>query len=168
MPNVFIVMGDAQSGKSTTIRALTGLGPPKKCWNIRKQNNEDIDIYVFSHALQEDDKTKTVNQLLALAKGCNKNILVSLRIGRRNTARGTGYDHIRQFIEQGCNIAQIVVLIVPDENNTRSDGNIINGIEQEFHNEGIDVNPLVIVRRANELYPANAIAAKIRKEWGWL
>lgn len=86
MPNIFIVMGDAGAGKSTTIHSLTGLGRSKRICRIRTENNEDINIYVLINALQEDNDITTVDELLENSNGCG-NILVALRIGGR--VRGT-------------------------------------------------------------------------------
>jgi ABC-type methionine transport system ATPase subunit len=78
MPNIFIVMGNARAGKSTTIRSLTGLGHSRKIWRIRTESNEDINVYVLINALQEDSIIKTVDELLERSNRC-ENILVALK-----------------------------------------------------------------------------------------
>jgi ABC-type methionine transport system ATPase subunit len=155
MPNIYIIMGDANAGKSTIIRALTGMGHPRGDWKIKPMNRPKITIYILSHALQEDVYLKTVKDLLRKSKDCDT-ILVALRIKGRDPVRGSGYYHIREFKKQGCTISQIVVL---------ADAHRQNQIRRELRNIGrLPIAHFFPPQRE----PANAIASKIRKKWKWL
>jgi hypothetical protein len=52
MVNLFIIIGDANSRKSSTIRALTG-AYNSKCYDIQINNKAILNFYVQICALQE-------------------------------------------------------------------------------------------------------------------
>jgi len=52
MKQVFIVIGQSGSRKSSTIRALTGKGNKQEVIQIRKSNKEIINVFVCHTSLQ--------------------------------------------------------------------------------------------------------------------
>lgn len=150
MPNVYIVMGGDKTGKSTIIRALTGYKGRIK-GKLDLTNEQTIDIFICENSLQE--KGITVDDLLKESDGC-ENILVAMHINGR--VRGSAYTLIGNLLKQKCTISQIVSL---------SEKNDWKEIKERLHSIQQLPEPAFFVPFSQS---ANAIAAEIRGQWGWL
>ena len=145
MPNVFIVLGDINTRKSVTIRALTGVYN-KRVMQVATQAG-NIDIFVQIQSLQESEITPQ-NFLTEIAN--RTNVLVPLWVSP-GKGQPDGLQYIKTFINNGCTISQIVVL---GTNNLPY--NLPAGLP----------NPLFIPN--SRTIPPNKIAHQIRRHWGWL
>ena len=147
-------MGNANIGKSTTVRALTGMQNKRsgRNWKIASTKSGKTEFCVLGTSLQEIP----ISQEDFVKKYKNhKNILLTLRI---NPSRynGCGADYVQHFVKCGWNISEIVLLIEEDKP---------QGIRNTLQNIRELPIPLVI---APQIQAANAIAGIIRKRWNWL
>ena len=147
MQDVFIIMGDRNTRKSATIRALTGA--------FRKGEYQvathiiNMDVFVQISSLQESgistqDFIREANQNSCI------NVLVSLWIHQGN-GQPNGLTYIQDFLNAGWNLRDIVVLGI---NNLPY--NLPTGSS----------NPNFIPNSQN--LPANQIASQIRGWWQWI
>ncbi len=166
MRRVFVILGESRSGKSATIRALTGAFR-RGILQVATQDG-NIDIFVQISALQEakirpDGFIDEVNRVEG-----EPDILVALR--PRSTNGGNFPDamsYIAQFEQEGWSIVGIVFL--DSELNA-----LTNALTDELRDryQHLFVVPNSRYIPANEItpryIPANEIAHRIRGEWGWL
>lgn len=149
MSDVWIIMGNTRTKKSATIRALTGAF--KKGYYDIATNSGVIRMYVQISALQE---SKITPKNFISSHRNDKHILLSLWIDQykyKNKIYPNGGDYINEFIRNGWNIREIVVL-------------------------GTNSLPYTLPNKAPNLFyipnsiklPANEIAHEIRQRWGWL
>ena len=111
MPNIFIIIGDQNTRKSSTIRALTGVGREREI--AVATLTQTISVFAKVSSLQEADILP--QDFITSVQGHNyDNILVSLRIaeivGRNGTRYPIGQTYIQEFVNVGWNIAEVVVL----------------------------------------------------------
>jgi hypothetical protein len=147
MPNVFVVLGDPDTRKSATIRALTG-AYRRRGWEVATQAG-NLDIFVQISSLQE---SRIAPQNFVTQNENWTNILVCLWVSSGN-GQPDGLQYIRTFINNGWTISQIVVL-----------GAGANNLPYRLPT-GLP-NPLFIPNSGAT--PANQIAHQIRGQWGWL
>lgn len=161
MRRVFIVVGHSESRKSSTIRALTGTGPPK-IYQVRITNDEILNIYVHHSSLQEAriSPAAFITQVEKFVEECveefegDPDVLVALRTkSSRNGEFPNAQEYASQFMQAGWQIAAIVLLGPA----SRESSNRLSEISHEFF-----ANP------DSKVLPANWIAHQIRGEWGWL
>jgi hypothetical protein len=160
MPNVYAILGDSNTRKSSTVRALTGAPMQHNPWSVATTPpTGNIEVYVQIKALQEDNinEEQFVGKIAEVDQYHNKlglrpvhNILIPLRISAVNGFHdGTVY--LQYFAQAGWNIHQIVVLGTTTL-----------------------LSPLPAGAPApNQIpysttMPANQIASYIRGWWGWL
>ena len=146
MPEVQIIMGDPQVGKSRTIRALTGVFKSSPS-QIKTEDGRVIDAFVQIRALQEDVITP---EEFIKKHDSDEYILLCLRIngGHRNPS---GLEYIEKFRSHGWNIKDIYVL-----------GRELSDLPFSLPH---DISAYSI---KDSNIPANEIACKIRERWGWL
>ena len=151
MPTVYAIIGDGNTRKSSTTRALTGAAQ----YGVRTVATPagNIDVYVQISSLQEsnvDPQTFIAQMLMA----GHQNILVTLWISQRITPTKTfpaGTDYLRAFASAGWIIQQIVVLgAMP--------------LQPPLHAGA--PTPNLVLHSATT--PANQIASLIRGWWNWL
>jgi hypothetical protein len=148
MRQVFIVVGNSKSRKSSTIRALTGAGHPKVL-QVRQNNGDILDIYIHPASLQEDKKTpeefiQKVNESYHAA-----NVLVALRLNASNNGNfPNALGYINRFLED-WNVFRIVLLGLGELRLTHE-------LQPGFFH----------IQNPQDL-PANEIAHVIRDRWGW-
>jgi hypothetical protein len=147
MPNVFIIMGDRNTRKSATIRALAG--PFQKGIYQVATHIGNIDIFVQISSLQES-RISPQNFISEISQDNYQNVLVSLWVSNGN-GQPNGYTYIQDFVHAGWNIQEIVVLGV---------NNFPNNLPENTP------NPRFIPNSQN--LPANQIASQIREWWQWL
>ena len=119
MPNVYAILGESNTRKSSTVRALTGVPMQYDAWSVATTSpTGNIDVYVQIQALQEAKinaqdfvkKIANVDQYrIKLGFRPIDDILVPLRI---SAVHGfpDGTDYLQHFALAGWNIRQIVVL----------------------------------------------------------
>lgn len=144
MPNVFVVLGDRKTGKSVTIRALTGVYN-KRVMQVATQAG-NIDIFVQITSLQESGIAPQ-NFVTEIAN--RTNVLVPLWVSPGN-GQPNGLQYIQTFINNGWTISQIVVL---------GTNNLSYNMPAGLPNPFFIPNSLTI--------PPNQIAHQIRAQWGW-
>lgn len=145
---VYVIAGASQSGKSSTIRALTGAAR-HGTRRLRTTTGTEISVYVQLQSLDEEgiDANAFIHRV-EQAQPHADHVLVALRIR-------TAMDSINVFVEHGWHIADVVVL------------------GQEWpHGDGWNelgdhlVEPLVVPGARG--LPANEIPHRLRHRWGWL
>ncbi|MFH1010934.1 MAG: hypothetical protein V1784_06850 [bacterium] len=147
MPNLYIVIGEAETRKSSCIRALSGVCR-RKSYEIATQNAGDIDIYIPGTSSLQERGISPDDFMDEVKRNSSENVLMSLWISATST-QPDGHTYIQRFITSGWSIKEIVVL---GENHLNLPANCP-------HPHFIPKSPIM---------PANAIAAQIREQWQWL
>lgn len=150
MVNVWIVQGNSNARKSSSIRCLTGIGnSTDKPWAVAALNGT-FEAHVTPSALQENPKQGYPNapdEYIRFICGAGfENVIVALRI---NGARGhPGADaYYKAFVAAGWTIAGVVTL-------GPSSGPPAIATPHQFPNSPSD--------------PANLTASHIRRLWNWI
>jgi hypothetical protein len=147
MPNIFIIIGEDNTRKSSTIRALTGASK-RNVYQVATIN-QHIQIFVQISALQEQGKSpqQFMNEITQMS--C-PNVLLSLRInavGRQPNS----LTYIQNFLGANWCIREIVVL----------------GTNQLPYNLPNNLPTINYIPNARNM-TNNEIASKIRQWWQWL
>jgi hypothetical protein len=153
MPNAYIIMGDANSRKSSTIRALTGKfkrGP----YDIKLTDGSNIPVYVQIRALQEAEETSQDFIRMISSQNCI-HVILSLRIESVTSSDMTefhdGGTYIQDFINANWNIRNIFVF---------GSGRLPYGLPAQ--------SPTPIFFPNSRTTPANELASNIRNILHWL
>ena len=148
--DVYIIMGDPNTKKSATVRALTGIYN-KNVWEIETVGGSAFRMFIQVSSLQESgilpgDFVTSIGSISGITA-----VLVTLWIDR-NPYNGCpdGRTYISQFLGAGWTIREIVVL---------GRGSLPYSLPAG------SPPPLHI---SNISRPANAIAHDIRNRWEWL
>ncbi|MBU3810671.1 MAG: hypothetical protein H9893_03325 [Candidatus Niameybacter stercoravium] len=112
-PNLYIIMGETNMKKSSTIRCLTGIHN-KNTFDIKHQNGNVKPTFVLASSLQEAKISES--DFVVLVNGQKKyhtDICLCLRINPyrpqgSNTTFNSGADYIRYFMNLGWNIVEVV------------------------------------------------------------
>jgi hypothetical protein len=147
MAEVYAVIGEANTRKSSTVRCLTGVSQRRLVTVMTATG--PIDIFVQIQALQE----ATISPAAFIGSVANANyprVLVPLRDTGFN-GQPPGADYIAQFMGAGWPIHQIVVLGAGNPSHPLPAGT---------------PNANFVPGSANA--PVNQTAAQIRGWWGWL
>lgn len=149
MITAYVLFGEANTRKSSTARALTGVGR-RKTVHVAVRGRV-LDVFVQVSALQESSISplQFINEMLA--EGIS-HVLVTLRI-RQMQKRGhvfpSGVDYLRAFRTAGWRIRKVVALgtaVLPG---------MVPGI------------PLPLFVPNSRTTPVNLISTRIRKAWAW-
>lgn len=145
MPNLYVVMGNSNVGKSRTIRALTGVYRSSIC-PVALHQGDTVEIFVQVPALQE---SRISPRQFTAGYSNYENILLALWI---RTGQGCldGQTYLREFQRAGWNVTDIIVL------STNAFRHTVPGLPEPY--------PIPNSRRM----PANQIAHEIRDRWQWL
>jgi len=158
MRRVFIVVGHTGSRKSSTIRALTGTGPPK-IYQVRITNDEILNIYVHHSSLQEAriSPAAFITQVEKFVEECveefesDPDVLVALRTSSsQNREFPEAREYASQFMQAGWQIAGVVYLHGGPRSPLIAD------------------TPVPIQFYGSKNMANNEITHQIRAEWGWL
>jgi len=146
MPDIFIIIGDPNTGKSRTIRALTGARREAASGYRIGTTTGEINVYIKLSALQEN-KISPGNFIRTIQQGNYQNVLICLR---RNQSNGqpNAIFYIEEFLNVHWNIKQIVIF-----------GDILPNLQR-------NIQPNYI-QNSRQL-PSNTIASYIRQWWHWL
>ena len=145
MPDVYVIMGDKNTRKSSTIRALTGVYN-KGVYEIAIQGGQVIDVFVQISSLQESGISP--QEFIKETKNY-QHILLSLWILSGN-GQPDGLTYIQDFINAGWDIREIVVL----------------GMNNLPYNLPTNAPKPKYIQNSINL-PANQIASQIRNWWKW-
>jgi len=158
MPNVYAILGAADTHKSSTVRALTGVSQWQSAWNVATPTHPALDFHVEVVSLQESnispegfvERINAVNLNRASLKFPNvANILIPLRITGINGLRD-GAVYLQHFISVGWNIMPIVIFgaaVLPT---------------------GLPAGVRTLSIFGSASMAANGIASQIRPFWNWL
>ena len=147
MPNVYIIIGNAKTRKSSTIRALTGVYR-SIMRRVAISTVTTVNMFVQVISLQEDNIS---SKKIIEKHNSDEYILLSLRLNHAN-GLPSGLDYINDFLSNHWNIQQIVVL-----------GHAPQTIA--FPNQITNINSFWSI---NDNTATNSIANQIRRWWGWL
>jgi len=143
MAEVWAVVGHANTRKTSTIRALTGVGRVKRNWDVQYRARGTVEAYVHPPGLQESDVSPQAFIEMANEAGA-RYVIIALRYepaGEHPDAAG----YLAAFRAAGWHIAGHAIL---------GHGNPLPGF----------VGGISIPDAAN--MPSNEIAAQLRQEWG--
>lgn len=104
MPNVFVVVGNVGTGKSSIIRALTGVWSSKSV-RVAKVEGQSIEVYVQVRSLQE---VKVTPDDFIRNHANDDNILVALR--SNGGAFPDAAEYIRLFAASGWTVTRVMDL----------------------------------------------------------
>ncbi len=147
MPNVYIIVGGSQTGKSRTVRALTGASTARPRGHFVGTTNQGvITVYIQVRSLQEahiapQDFINTIQQ------GNYENVLVTLRIKPIDI-----YPEAARYIEAFLGVGWIIKHIV-----------LLNA--NVIHNQPENI-PQPMILQTNGV-PSNTLASQIRPVWQW-
>ncbi len=144
--NVYLLMGEAEARKSSSIRCLTGLFKKRTC-EIELTTKEEIEVYAMMQALQEA-KVDPDSFVKLVKKGKYSNVLVPLRIKRANRCPA-GLEYVEKFLNEGWNVKPIIIL-----GTDRLPYQLASNIVREYIKDSADK-------------PNNRNVKKIRRKWGW-
>src|SRR5882672_6144705 len=150
MPTVYVILGNANTRKSSTARALTGVAQRKSV--TVTTNTGNIEIFVQISSLQESE-IQPADFIAEMASGGHENILVTLWVSQRVTLSYTyppGIDYLQAFIADGWVIAHVVVLGAPTLNGAPAGTATANFVSD------------------SRTTPVNSITAQVRNWWGWV
>lgn len=145
--DVYVIAGNTQTRKSSSIRALTGVWG-RRTTQVRTREGADISIYVQIQSLEEEGID--ANQFILRVEQAQPHathVLVPVRVGG-------AIDHIDAFREHGWNMADVVVF-----GQTWPVGGRWADLTVDFHPS------LAMPHTAN--VPANDTAHRLRSRWGW-
>ena len=148
MPNIFIIMGEKNTRKSATIRALTGVHHKTRRGYQIGTPRGDINVFIKISSLQESPISPQ-DFITDIQNRNYQNVLISLWISQGN-GQPNGVTYIREFLNVGWNISQIVVL---------GTDNIQNSPQN---------TPVPYYISNSRTLPSNTIASQIRERWQWL
>lgn len=142
--NIYIIVGEGRCGKSSLVRALTGVFRRSIRGTLQLVNGEIINIAIWPRSAQEGT-SETPEQVLRKINGTGpNNVLIVLR--------PWGAQEYIDLLATQHNIIQVLLI---SSNMTLPGVNIP---------EGINVNPITNSRSR----PVNANAAVVRTWWGWM
>ena len=150
MPTAYVILGNANTRKSSTVRALTGVAQRKSITVATNAGN--LEIFVQISSLQESE-IQPANFIAEMNSGGHENILVPLWVSERVTSSDTyprGIDYLQAFIDDGWTIAHVVVL----------GASTLPGAPIGTPSPNFLPN--------SRTTPVNSIAAQVRGWWGWV
>jgi len=108
MADVYVILGNGNTRKSSTIRALTGVAGRQVQFNVARLNQPIIPVFVSAAALQE--KNQGPQAFIQLINGKDyQHALIALR-DRPANHQPAGADYVTAFMQAGWGIAQTVLL----------------------------------------------------------
>lgn len=156
IPNVYVILGEANMKKSSTMRCLSGVDR-KNVYKIQHTSGDIRDTFVRITSLQEGDCTESefITYVTEKLKKPYDDIFISLRINglihpKSKRKLNRAEDYINYFKNIGWNIVRIIDF--QDGNNIISIGNI--STSQTLINTHKD--------------PANYTASIVRNHFNWI
>lgn len=147
MVTVYAILGDSNTRKSSTVRALTGVAQRKEVRVATVAG--DIDVFVNIKSLQEANISPQ-QFIREVAAGEYTNVLVPLLVSEMNIHPQEA-DYIQAFLNAGWTIQQLVVLGALSLATP-----LPAGIPRpNFVSDSTSI-------------PVNRIASRVRSWWGWL
>ena len=148
--DAYVVIGDANSFKSSTVRALTGCrvrGPRELV-----QRGVVMNTFVQLSSLQEGSNWKPPKEFIRDVRRSGANsVIVPLR-GLQHRRRPDANDYLAEFIKAGWNIKGVALLHCPNFNLMAP---VPHAARFSFPSGG------------TPHYYANELAAKVRKKFRW-
>ena len=143
--NLFLLMGESNTRKSSSVRSLTGIGKLREC-NIELAGGKEIAVFTMIQALQEKG-VSPAKFIQMIKRGNYSNVLTPLRI-RPAKGNPDWKKYIEYFLAEGWHINPIFVL-------------------------GADSLPYQLSSKIvtrfirNPQRPNSQNAKEIKKVWGW-
>ena len=112
--NVYLIIGEANAGKTTVLRHLFGYWKSSKNGRLSRlatKNKGEINIFLKSFSALQEEKTGPREYIQFIKNHSMKpeNVLVPLRIDSINNC-GRAVDYVREFEKEGWNIVASVIL----------------------------------------------------------
>ena len=148
--NVYVIMGEGNTRKSSLVRCLTGIhekSKEKKPHIVATQEG-DIPVKIRIGSLQEVKKLPA--EFIAECKLHDvPNILCAVRIEPEKSCP-SGVEYLNAFIKEGWEVKPVIAL------DTISIPDFPKDLEQPMYLYG------------SKSTPTNAMAARVRELWGWI
>jgi hypothetical protein len=151
MPNIYAILGNANTRKSSLVRSLTGVGR-RKVVQLQTPGGT-IDIFVQISSLQEAE-ILPATFITEVQNSAHQHVLVPLSVSglfRNGTAYPDGRAYIGRFINAGWNISQIVLLGIAALPHLLPAG-----------------SPKLHTFASSTTTPVNRIAFQVRAWWNWV
>lgn len=155
--DLYILIGEANTRKSSCIRSLGGFARSKQVFDIKLTNNTLIKVGCRIAALNEDNQDPqlpndfiSVMQTLNQKKSCTA-FLLPLRISGQNI-RGVFYPNYDEYLKIFNNAGFVIKFIE------------VMGAQSLTPS----VNTIISNNPNSKKQPTNQTVSEIRKRWGWL
>lgn len=154
MPNLHIVIGDANARKSSLVRCLSGVGSGRatRYMDIADASGAVTTVYCMLSALQENYRPQTPAEFIAFVKALRPHptdVLLTLRASSRGRYPGA-LTYISAFRAARWPIVNVALL----------------GSAAAAHASAFSVSKVCSVP-ASPGRPTNESAAQVRRAWGW-
>jgi ABC-type Mn2+/Zn2+ transport system ATPase subunit len=149
MKNIYIIIGEGKCGKSSLVRALTGVfRRSKKSTRIAQTNTDEImHINVWPQSAQEARKNPE-KVLREIKEAWSNNVLLVLRFLPHNNTPFSATDYV-ELIQEHHNIVQVIFMGPGDKVSKIQTPGIQKTLKNTFKN------------------PVNQNASEVRGWWGW-
>lgn len=162
MPRLHIIIGDADTRKSSLMRCLTGVSGGRSAnqnMDIALTNGTIIRVHCTTSALQESLNPRTPAQFIAEVQGMSPaptDIAITLRVRARGSARTGGpypnaTTYLSAFSQVNWPVANVALL-----------GSAACALQP------LAAGPNIAVVPNSPYRPTNETAAQVRQVWGWL
>lgn len=153
------VVGDSNTRKTSTIRALSGTGQRKDCWDLGLTHPTHITVkaYIETSAPQEQDSKPSPSEIVKRLNNASiKHEVTHLLIALRHKSKSSpnGLDYINHFI---------------NEANWECLGIALTGWglqSSAIRNDYDQITTLIQPNDSTRLLAANSIASQVRSKWG--
>ena len=153
--NMFLIIGEADAGKTTILRHLLGYWKSSKNGRLSRlatKNKGGINIFLKSFSALQEEKTGPREYIQFIKNHSMKpeNVLVPLRIDSINNC-GRAVDYVREFEKEGWNIVASVVLDSTGNENYSHYPNC-KSVKSRFESDSV---------------PTNKVAYDVRDHFNW-
>jgi hypothetical protein len=154
MPNLHIIIGDANTRKSSLLRCLTGVGSgnSNRYIEVSEASGKVITVYCMLSALQENYKPQCPAEFIDYVKALNprpSDIAFTLHVSSRGVYPAFSA-YFQAFTQAGWSIASIALL----------------GSSACAQQGNISATRVCAVANSTQ-QPTNQTATQVRKVWQW-
>jgi hypothetical protein len=173
MKDLFVILGEANTKKSSLIRALTGISN-ENTFQIATCNKGNMETFIIVSSIQERlegdvQKNKIMSNQSEywysnfphkLKVKNAKNMFISLRVGGRNNVP-LGTEYIDELLNNGWNLKGIALM------NEATNGRVHQHYCNKYSSQLVTAINDTHKNSKNDPKTANEIASILRNNWDW-